>query len=152
MGDGEWGIWSVCNTLPLPLLPPHALPLLQHRVLPTGFSSSGINCSSMGSPHRLHALSEACSGVSFSPGATVSFKAHPPALAWGPPWAAGGWPILPWSSPWVAGKALFWHLEHLLPSLFTDLGFCRAVSLTFSHSCPSQLLRSIFNPFLNTLS
>uniref|UniRef100_A0A8C0B7T3 Sphingomyelin phosphodiesterase acid like 3B n=1 Tax=Buteo japonicus TaxID=224669 RepID=A0A8C0B7T3_9AVES len=49
---------------------------------------------------------------------TASFK-HPPALAWGlpwaaggdllhcePPWAAGGQHASPWSSPWAAGESL----------------------------------------------
>jgi len=42
---------------------------------------------------------------------------HPAALAWGPPWAAGGQPASPWSSSRAAGECLLQHLEHLLPLL-----------------------------------
>jgi len=51
-------------------------------------------------------------------GVTASFR-HPPALAWSPPWATGGYllhrgppwtawgqPASPWSSPWAAGESL----------------------------------------------
>ena len=40
------------------------------------------------------------------------------------------------------------------PSFFTDLGVCRVVSLTFSHSSllPQNVLMQVFFPFLNTLS
>ena len=64
-----------------------------------------------------------------SHGVTASFG-HPPAPAWGPPWAAGGdllprgppWaaggqPASPWSSPRAAGESLLRRLEHLLPLL-----------------------------------
>jgi len=57
-------------------------------------------------------------------------RAHPPALAWGlplaaggdllhcrPPWAVEGQPASPWSSPWAAGESLLRCLEHLLPLL-----------------------------------
>ena len=39
-GDREWDLQSVHHTLSLPLLPPHALPLLQCGVPPMGDSSS----------------------------------------------------------------------------------------------------------------
>ena len=81
-----------------------------------------------------------------SHGVTASFG-HPPAPAWGPPraaggyllhlgppWAAGGQPASPWSSPQAAGESLLRRLEHLLPSFFTDLGVCSVVPLTSSHS------------------
>ena len=61
-------------------------------------------------------------------------------LLWhGPPWATGGQPAPLWSSQ-AAGKSLLWQLKHVLPSFFSDLGVCRAVSLTFfltslSHGC-----------------
>jgi len=74
-------------------------------------------------------LPGACSNMS-SPGVMASFRAHPPALAWGPPssaggyllhcgpqWAAGPQPTLPWSSPRAARESPLWHLEHLLPVL-----------------------------------
>ena len=64
-----------------------------------------------------------------SHGVTASFG-HPPAPAWGPPraaggyllhrgppWAAGGQPASPWSSPRAAGESLLRRLEHLLPLL-----------------------------------
>ena len=38
----------------------------------------------------------------------------------------------------AAGESLLWHLEHVVPSFFTDLGVCRVVSpiLTpLSHNC-----------------
>lgn len=48
-------------------------------------------------------------------------------------------------------------LEHLLSSLFSDVGICRAVALTFSHSCLTQLLLCFvvvlfLNPFSKTYS
>ena len=64
-----------------------------------------------------------------SHGVTASFG-HPHALAWGPPWAAGGYllhrgppwaaggqPASPWSSPRAAGESLLRRLERLLPLL-----------------------------------
>jgi len=110
-------------------------------------------CSSMGSPRGRSLL-----------------QAHPPALAWGsprpaggyllhcgPPWAAGGY-LLHCGPPRAAGDNLLHHgLLHRLqgnlcsgawstssPS-FTDLGVCRAISLTHSHS--STLLQ-FFSPLL----
>jgi len=66
-------------------------------------------------------------------GVTASFRAHPPALAWGPPWAAAGHllhcgppraaraaneqPVSPWSSSRAAGESLLQRLERLLPLL-----------------------------------
>lgn len=57
----------------------------------------------------------------------------------GSPWAAEGQPDQPWSSPWPAGKALPWHLEHLLLSFFSHLGVHRS-------ACPELLpfLKYIF--------
>jgi len=56
--------------------------------------------------------------------------AHPPALVWSPPWAAGGYllpygppwaagaqPDSPWSLPQAAGEPLLRRLEHLFPLL-----------------------------------
>lgn len=42
-----------------------------------------------------------------------------------------GQPVSPCSSSWAAGESLPWHVS---TSFFTDLGICRAVALTFSHS------------------
>jgi len=47
-------------------------------------------------------------------------------------------------------SALLWHLEHLLPSFFSDLGVCSAVSLTFFLLSPSCCCRAFFYLFLNT--
>jgi len=92
---------------------------------------------------------------------TASFR-HPPALAWGPPraaggnllhcgpeWAAGRQPASPWSAPWAAGEPLLRCLEHLLPSFCTYLGVCRVVSLTYSRSSHlSALAQQVFFPIL----
>jgi len=74
-----------------------------------------------------------------SHGVTASFR-HPPALAWGLPWAAGGdrlhcgppcaagaQPASPWSSPGLQGKlcSSTWSTSSLS---FTDLGICRVVT------------------------
>ena len=82
-----------------------------------------------------------------SHGVTASFG-HPPALAWGaswsaggyllhhgPPWAAGGQPASPWSALRAAGENLCsgtWRTS--LSSFPTDLGVCRVFSLTYCHS------------------
>lgn len=43
-------------------------------------------------------------------------------------------------------------LEHLLSSLFSDIGICSTVALTFSHSCLTQLLLCfVFVPFLKDI-
>ena len=102
-----------------------------------------------------------------SHGVTASFG-HPPALVWGPPWAAGGYllhrgppwaaggqPASPWSSPGAAGESLCsgaWSTSS--PSFFTDLGVCRVVFLTYSNSSLwlQLLFCSNFSPFLNMLS
>jgi len=80
---------------------------------------------------------------------TASFG-HPPAPAWGPPlaaggyllhrgppWTAGGQPASPWSSSRAAGECLLQCLERLPPSFFTDLGVCRVISLKYFHSSVS---------------
>lgn len=48
-----------------------------------------------------------------SHGVTASLG-HPAALAWDPPWAAGG-SVHPLEPPWAAGGSLLWCLEHPLP-------------------------------------
>ena len=103
--------------------------LLQHGSLPWGAvlqEQTAPVCVPHGitSPDRKPTLAQASHRV------TASFRAHPTALVWGPPraaggylvhheppWAAGGQPASPWSSPWTAGESLLWHLEHLLPLL-----------------------------------
>lgn len=78
---------------------------------------------------------------------TVSFR-HLPALAWGPAWAGDG-SLLHHGTPGAGGAQLPHHGPHpglqgnlstsvwsiSSCSLFTDLGFCKVVSLTCSHSC-----------------
>jgi len=92
---------------------------------------------------------------------TASFR-HPPAPVWGLPWAAGG-DLLPRGPPWASGDSLPHHgLHHRLqgknlcssisstssPSFFTDLGVCRVVSFTSSHSSLSIAISSQFFSFL----
>ena len=94
-----------------------------------------------------------------SHGVTASFG-HPPAPAWGPPraaggyllhrgppWAAGGQPASPWSSPWAAGESLLWCLEHLLPLL---LHRPRCLQSCFSHIfsllSPGCCCTAVFSP------
>jgi len=121
-------------------------------------------CSSMGPSHGVtspaskpalawalstgpQVLTGASSSMGFLQGHSL-LRVHPPAPVWsspwaaggdllyrGPPWAAGGQPGPPWSSSQAAGEnSLLWHLEHLLHLLFTNLGVCRVVSLSHSHS------------------
>jgi len=109
-----------------------------------GCSASGTGCSGVGlhgvtSPASKPAsawgplstgsqvLVGACSSLG-SPQGHNLLQAHPPAPAWGPPWAgaaggyllhcvpawaAGGQPASPWSSPQAAGESLLQHLDHL---------------------------------------
>jgi len=118
---------------------PHTLPLLQCGLLSLHGHSS---C-------QEPAPAQAPQGV------TDSFG-HPPTPRWGPPraaggdllrcgppWAAGGQPAPPWSAPRAAGKSLLRCLRHLLPSFCTDLGVCRVISLTYSHS---SLLAAVVFP------
>jgi len=106
-------------------------------------------CSITGSPWG-HSLLQAstCSGVGSLPRATGGYLLH-----YGPLWAAGEQPASLWSSSRaVRENSLLQHLEHLLPSLFTNLGVCRDVSLTSSHSSLSTAtFTAVFFPFLNML-
>jgi len=85
-GDGEWGLRSVHDTLPLPLLPPHTLRLrqrgpfpwaavfheqLQHGVLPMGHSPSDTDFSSVGPQWGHESCWKSCSSVGSSPQATA---------------------------------------------------------------------------------
>lgn len=94
------------------------------------------------------------------PQAAASFRAHPPALAWGPPPAAVRISALLWSSmesllPCGLLQGLQGNLHSgtwttSSPSLFTDLGVCRSVSVTtFPH--PSHH-HEVICCFLNTFS
>ena len=53
----------------------------------------------------------------------------------------------PWSSPQAAVESLLQHLKDLVLSFLTDLGVCRAVSFTFSHSSLTAAVQH-FSPFL----
>ena len=196
------GLQSVHNALSLPLLPPHTLPLLQHGVpptgdspsqtspvwvLPTGCSSSRMDCFHVGPPwgHKscqqtcfgmgssLHGstgpqvLPGSCSGVGFPRGHSV-LRAS---TCSGVGSSLHGLQVDICSTVelhGLPGDSLPHHgLPHGLqgnlcsgawstssPSFFTDLGVCRAVSLTYSHSSLrlQLLLCSNFSPFLNLLS
>lgn len=61
-------------------------------------------------------------------------------------WAAERQSMSPWSSPWAAEESFLF-----LPEASSSLALVPegAVSLTFAHSTFSQLLHSVFYPFLN---
>ena len=105
----------------------------------------------------------------FAHGVTATFG-HPPALAWGPPraaggdllhrgppWAAGAQPASPWSAPRAAGEPLLWRLEHLLPLLLhrpwclQSCFFSCIVSL-FSLATNAFMQVWVFSRFLTMLS
>jgi len=152
--------------------PPRTAPVW---VLPMGCSPSGTGCSSVGPPRGHKPCQQTCSTVGSSlheaTGPARSLLqcglptgSHPPAPAWGHPWAAGR-DLLHREPPWAAGHSLpHQGLLHGLqgnlcpdawststPSFCTDLGVCRAVSLTSSHF--SLLLEKCtyrgFSRFLN---
>ena len=120
-------------------------------------------CSSVGPFHRVQSIKNGLLQCGSPPGATgparklaparavhgvtASFRAHPPAPAWGPPRAAGGQPASPWSSPWAAGESLLWRLEHLLPLL---LHRPRCLQSCFSHIfsllSPGCCCTAVFSP------
>ena len=95
-----------------------------------------------------------------SPQSQNLLQMHPPAPAWGPPWAAdgyllhhgplwavGGEPASPWSSPWAAQKSLLCHLEPLLPLLLhwswcLQSFFCHFISLLTSSCCCAAVFYS----------
>ena len=90
------------------------------------------SCSSAGSPQG-HSLLQAstCSVMGSLPQATGGDLLHR-----GPPWAAGENPASPWSFIMSCKGRLSALASQapLPPSFFTDLGVCRVVSLTSSHS------------------
>jgi len=132
------------------------------------------------SPARIPALAWAplSRGLQILPGACSStdsprghsfFQASTCSSVGSLPWAAGGWISAPtWTSMGCRGHNLPHHgLHHELqgktlccsilstssPSFFTDLGVCRVVSLTSSHSSLSTaVFPQFFSPFLNMLS
>ncbi|KAM9591174.1 uncharacterized protein ACIBXB_006073 [Morphnus guianensis] len=128
---------------------PQVLPenLLQHGLLSMGCSSCQELAPARGSPW-----------------AAGSFRAHLPALAWGPPQAAG-WDICSTVDlHGLQGDNLRHHgLHHGVqgnlcsgtystssPS-FTDLGVCRVVSLTYSHSSLPAAVAQHFFPLLKNV-
>ena len=114
-GDGECGLWSVHNGSFLPLIPPHAVPLLLCGIPPSGHSPSWAapagafsmgysplvrDCSSMGPPRatgparKPAAVWTTLHGLQLLPGvfssvvtswAAASFRGHPPAVREGSP-------------------------------------------------------------------
>jgi len=112
--------------------PFHGVQSFRNRLLqrgsPMGSQALPANLLQRGLPSpRGHRSWQKPAPVRAAHGVTASFR-HPPAPAWGPPWAAGGdllhrgppWaagaqPASPWSSSRVARDSLLWHLEHLLP-------------------------------------
>jgi len=153
-------------------------------VLPMGCSPSGTGCSSMGPPQGHKPCQQTFSGVGplstgpqilagASPAraphrVTASFR-HPPSPAWG---LFHGLQVDICSIVdlhGLQGDSLSHHgLQHELqgknlcssvsstssPSFLTDLGVCRVVSFTSSHSSLSTAvsLQFFFFPFLNMLS
>jgi len=151
------------------------------RVLPTGCSSSGMGCSSVGLPWGYKSCQQICSSVGSSlhkssdpgrslllcrgPHGITDSCRHPPALVWDP---FHGLQVDICSTVHhhgLQGDNLSHHdLQHELqgktlcsgilstssPSFFTDLGVCRIVSLTSSHSSPySAISLRIFFYFLS---
>jgi len=72
-GDGEWGLGSVHNGFPLPLLPSHTSPLLQNGLAAVAavLQEKNLLCCGFSTGHSPSRTYPACSGV-------------------GPPWAAVG--------------------------------------------------------------
>jgi len=116
-----------CSTV----APFHGVQPFRNRLLqsgsPVGSQANLIQCVLL-SP-RVHRSWQEPAPARASHGVTASFG-HPPALAWGPSWAAGGYllyrgppwaaegqPASLWSSSWAAAESLLWHLDHVLPLL-----------------------------------
>lgn len=70
-----------------------------------------------------------CSSMD-SPWTTASFRSHPPASVWHPPWPAGGWNVSWWFSSWSERESLLQHLQHLLLVLIHY-----GVISVLTHSC-----------------
>lgn len=124
----------------------------------SGSSRLGTHCSSMGLPrgHRSFQKTCTCMGHNSCQKPAPAWALHRLQLPSGhiyliqhsvlhglqcgylstPLWTSMVWrgqPASPWSSPWAVEESLLQHLEHLLTSLSTDLGVCKAASLAFSH-------------------
>jgi len=149
------------------------------QILSTGCCPSGTECSSMGPPwaavptrklapawaplHKPCFLPVDCS-IMGSPVVAASLRTCPPALAWGPPQAAGRY-LLHHGLPWAAGRQPAYHgLVHGLQgnfcsgawgtsslSFLTNLVVCKGFSPILLIPV-SQLLCSVLYPFFNMLS
>lgn len=117
-GDGEWGMWSDCNTSLL-LLSPHA-----------------FSCSTSMSLTQDAILQELLQRGSFPQTAVQEHLLwcgvfhglqHEYLLQHSPQRVAEGQSVSSLCSPWAAGESLHQH-----PSFFTDFGPCRIVSHFFS--------------------
>jgi len=119
---------------------PASKPALAWAPLSMGPQVQPGACSSTGSP-RGHSFPQAstCSGVGSLPRAAGGYLLHH-----GPPWLQAS----PWSAARAAGDPLLQCLEHLFPPFCTDLGVCRVVSLTYSHSSLSTAIPQQVFPFL----
>lgn len=166
-GDGEWGLQPVHHTLSLQILPPlggdssshyNPPPASPRWVLSMGCSFSStvpawvpsMGCSPLGTD---------CYILGF-PWSHSLLWAEPPALAWGPLWAAGGMcstvnlqGLLERLLSQHGGlQGNFYSNTSLLLTPFTDLGVCISVSLTSHPSLCCRFSSSwFFSPFLNTL-
>jgi len=130
------------------MIPSHGVQSLRYRLLQHGSQVCQQSCSSVGSSlfTSPQVLPGACSSTGFLWGLSV-LQVHPPASVCGPPQAAGGCLLHP-GTPWAAGgqpaspRSSRKLQENLCsstsvtssPSLFADLGVCRVISLTYSHS------------------
>lgn len=148
-GNRQWGLQSVHHTWSVPVL------------LPLGDDSSLFLCSRVDclqghmsfQGHRLlssevHSSSQISSPARASHSVTASFS-HPPALDWGPLWAAGE-TLLHHEPPWSAEESQFQCLEHILPCFPARPG-CLKGSFICSHSSLCLQLQGLVS-FLNLLS
>lgn len=86
------------------------------------------------------------------PWVTASFRAHPAALMWGPPWVARGQPDSPWATPQAAGESLFLCLEHFFPCPPPPPLTVMSSELYIFPLLPSAadaVVKDFFLPFLN---
>jgi len=152
-----------CSSMKVPLTGDSSPQTAPAWVPSTGFISSGTGCSSVGPPQGHKPCQQTCSGMGSSlhgstdPGrsllqrraphrVTSSFR-HPPVLVWGPFHGLQVGLCSTVDPHELQGNNLPYHgLHHKLqekaltfwapppPSFFTDLGVCRVLSLTSSHS------------------
>lgn len=116
-----------------------------------------MTCCSMSLLHGLQAFGQTSSSVSSSARAAGPFRASPLAVAWGPPWTAGGcllhhgpsWHVGEWhASPWSPSRDSALALEVPPPLLLSLL----SAGLPYVFSCPySSVSPTAVQPFLSTL-